>query len=299
MTIRINIAASLQDELTRVSYGGVNVALISETERRSFNLNDTQLKRAAGKMVGREPNDAYLREPTPWKLYDKYRWMQTQRCLFIRDYQILESESKPVIVAKQEFDNSSSVPAVFDVSIQQSVENTVSSSWETGGTLSVGQSIYYQVGFLGTEAGGETTISYEQSWGIGGEKSTTITVGTNAGVEVELQPGQGVYVELIATRGTKKIKFNYIGTLEGVAALNYNPQFNGRHFYGANVPQLMAKSNIRNVINSSEIIEIGFFVESKIVVKDKKTHKVIKEFDCDFIDDWLVGGGSEIDDWTV
>lgn len=280
MSIRISISAALQEGMTRVSYGGTDIALISAAERQTFNLNDAQLKRAAGQIVGKEPNDAYLREPTTWGLYNKYRWMETQRCLFVQSVRLLESSAKPVIIATKEFINNSSVPATFNASIEQSVENTVSSSWETGGALSVGQKIHYQIGFLGTEGGGESSISYEQSWGIGGEKSRTVTVGTSAGVEVELQPGQSVIAELVATRGTKKLRFDYIGTLQGVAALNYNPPYKNKHFYGVNVPQLMARNNISNAVRSSEIIEVGFFAESKIVLKDKRTGEVLREFDA-------------------
>lgn len=68
MSIRISISVALQEGMTRVWYGGTDVALTSEAERRSLKLNDFQSKRAAGRMVGKEPNDAYLREPTQWNI---------------------------------------------------------------------------------------------------------------------------------------------------------------------------------------------------------------------------------------
>nr|QWC93366.1 insecticidal protein IPD102Fo [uncultured bacterium] len=190
MSISIKVYASIYEGQSRISYGGRDVSLISQQERNTFKLNDNQLKNAAKRVFGRRPNDAFLRSPTPWNLYENNRWMQTQRSLFIQGVRLIERSSSPVIVANQEFVNSSSVPAKFNAAIEQNVSNTVSSQWSTGGTLSIGQTIKVEVGFLGTGVGSETSLSYEQSWGISGERSQSITVGTSSGVEVELQPGQ-------------------------------------------------------------------------------------------------------------
>ncbi|MFJ3264882.1 hypothetical protein ACIP8G_00190 [Serratia liquefaciens] len=278
MSINIKIRASVYEGQSQVSWGGDDIALISPQERNTFKLNDSQLKYAAQNELGRRPEDAFLRSPTPWNLYEDYRWMQTQRRLFIQNVRLLERSTHPVIVASQEFVNSSSVTAKFNAGIEQSVANTVSSQWSTGGTLSIGQTIKVEVGFLGTGGSSETSLSYEQSWGIGGEQSQTITVGSSSGVEVELEPGQAVVAELMATRGVMRLEFNYIASLNGVAALNYNPPHRGRHFYGINVPYLMQRNNISNAIRTLEIIEVGYFTESRIIIKDKKTGYTIKEF---------------------
>lgn len=277
MSIYINISAS--KDTSTVSWGGVNVAVISTQEMDTFKLNKRQLEDAVKNGGWLRPNDAYLRKPTPWGLYDKYTWPETQRGLYIQGSKVLERSSKPVIVATKEFKNESSVPVTFNAGIEQSVENTVSSQWSTGGSLSVGQTISYNVGFLGSGGGGETSMNYEQSWGIGGERSKTTTVGSSAGVEVELQPGQAVIVELIATRGILKIEFEYIASLKGIAALNYNPPYKGAHFHGVSVPLLMKANDISNAIKSREVVEIDFFSESKITVKDKYNDKLIKEVD--------------------
>lgn len=283
MSISIKVHASIYEGQSRISYGGRDVSLISQQERNTFKLNDNQLKNAAQRVLGRRPNDAFLRSPTPWNLYENNRWMQTQRSLFIQGVRLIERSSSPVIVANQEFVNSSSVPARFNAAIEQNVSNTVSSQWSTGGTLSIGQTINVEVGFLGTGGSSETSLSYEQSWGISGERSQSITVGTSSGVEVELQPGQAVVAELIATRGLMRLQFDYIASLEGVAAFNYNPVHNGRHFYGANVPVLMNRNGISNSIRSSEIMDVGFFTESRIVIRDKDDGTILKEFnDYDF-----------------
>lgn len=68
MSICIRISANLQEGMTRVGCGGTDVVLISKAEIRSVKLNGFQLKRTVGRMVGKEPNGAYLREYTPWNI---------------------------------------------------------------------------------------------------------------------------------------------------------------------------------------------------------------------------------------
>lgn len=52
MSIKFKVDTSIHEGMTRVWYGGTDVALTSEAERRSFKLNVFQSKRAPGRMVG-------------------------------------------------------------------------------------------------------------------------------------------------------------------------------------------------------------------------------------------------------
>ncbi len=139
------------------------------------------------------PNDAFLREPTGWGgLYNIYGWREVTRTLRPVRARIIEHTSNPVIVKTQDFINDSSVTSTFNTSISQSVENTVSSGWSTGGALQVGASIEVGVSFSGLGGSASSSISYEQSWGINKEETRSIVLGTQSGVETTLEPGQGV-----------------------------------------------------------------------------------------------------------
>ncbi len=128
-----------------------------------------------------------------------------------------------MILKTQKFDNSSSVEATFNVSISDSVSQTATSTWSTGGTFTIGQSISYEIGFLGSSVGGETSLSYSQSWGIGGSQSKTVTVGSNSGIQVTLKPRQKVIAELTASRGVMTVRVRYNARLSGTTACYYLP----------------------------------------------------------------------------
>ena len=143
-----------------------------------------------GDYFGKKPADAYLHSPTPWgDLYETYCWQQVQTLLVVPKAKILGITSEPVIVKTQKFENNSSKKGTFNVAISETVQDTTTSSWSTGGTLTVGQKFEYKVKFLGTGGGGETSLSYSQSRGIDGSESKSTTVGSSSAVSVELATG--------------------------------------------------------------------------------------------------------------
>lgn len=278
MGISISIIAGNDESASSVNASGTVQHVITDEERTTFKLGDKQLKDAVKAYFGKSPNDAYLHSPTPWgDLYKKYSWPQVQMVLVVQSAEILGITSEPVIVKTQEFTNESSKKGTFNVAINESVNNTTSSNWSTGGTLSVGQKITYQIGFLGTGGGGETSLSYSQSWGVGGQESKSITVGSTSGVSVELDPGESIVAELMASRGVMKVRVRYNAYLIGNTAINYNPTYKDHHFWSLGIGGVMSSGEVKNSVQSTEDIEIGYYSNSKIVIKDKTTGKLVSQ----------------------
>ncbi|PWC19615.1 hypothetical protein [Brenneria corticis] len=71
MSIKVNIIASPESNQTVATAVGDDIAVISNEERSTFQLNDQQLKNAVEVYFGKKPNDAYLCSPTPWNDYIK------------------------------------------------------------------------------------------------------------------------------------------------------------------------------------------------------------------------------------
>lgn len=272
MGISISIIAGQDKSASSVNASGSIQHIITNEERTTFRLGDKQLKDAVKAYFGKAPNDAYLHSPTPWDdLYKRYNWPQVQMVLVVQSAEILGITSQPVIVKTQEFENTSSRSGTFNVSISESVNNTTSSNWSTGGTLTIGEKISYGLEFLGSGVKGETSLSYSQSWGIGGQESKSVTVGSSAGVTVQLEPGEAVVAELSASRGVMKVRITYNAYLIGSTAVNYNPTYRNHHFWSLGIAGVMQKAGIPNSVRSTEDIEIGYYSNSKIELKDKKT----------------------------
>ncbi|NCS36269.1 MAG: follicular epithelium yolk protein subunit [Microcystis aeruginosa G11-01] len=269
MAISVSINAGQDANSSSVTATGSIQHIINDTERTAFNIQDAALKSAVATYFGQAPNDAYVCSPTPWgDLYQTYGWPQIQTLFSVVSASILGVTSEPTIVASQIFQNSSSVPAEFNCGITQEVSVTTESNWSNSSTVEVGQTISYDISFLGAGAGGETSLSYSETWEQGGSESESVTLGSSSGVTVTLQPGQSVVSELTASKGKLTVQIVYQQTLSGVTAINYGNTYKGHHFWALNINAVMSAAGYPTTITTTETIEIDFYANSKIVLKD-------------------------------
>jgi hypothetical protein len=269
--ITVSIVAGADEAHTSVNATGSVQHIITDKERTTFGVQDSALKNAVGKYFGKNPNDAFLHSPTPWNdLYKTYGWPEVQAILVVQNAKLTGITSEPVVVATKTFTNQSSKKATFDASISDQVSNTTDSNWSTTNTIEVAQKITYNVGFLGTGGGGETSMSYSRQWGEGGSQSKSITVGSSSGVSVELDPGESIEAQLTASRGVMKVRITYKAYLTGSTAINYNPTFKDHHFWALDIGGVMAAAGINNSVLFTEDIEVGYFSNAKIALVDPK-----------------------------
>ena len=275
----VSIVAGKDKDSSSVKVEGSVQHIITDAERGTFRLNDAQLKDAVQKSFGKRPNDAYLHSSTPWgDLYRRYNWQQTSTVVTAVSGEILDVTSKPVALATKTLENHSSHEATFTANLSETVADTVTSTWNVQRTLSVNQKIKYEIGFLGTGGGGETDISFSQSWGEGGSESKTVTVGSSAGVSVTLKPHQSVEATLTASRGVMKVRLRYGTRLTGYTAINYNPTYKGHHFWALWLPSVMAAAQIPNSVETTEDIELDYYSNGKVEIKDKASNETIDSY---------------------
>lgn len=269
MGIEISVKAGSDAATSSVNASGSVQHIITDKERTTFGIQDGGLKDAVDKYFGKRPNDAYLHSPTPWDdLYKTYGWPEVQTVLVVQSATIRGITSEPVIVATKTFTNSSSKKATFDASISDQVTNTVESNWSETDTIEVGQKFIYNVSFLGAGGGGETSMSYSHSWGQGGSESKSITVGSSSGVQVELEPGESVEAVLTASRGVMKVRVVYRAYLTGDTAINYNPRYKDHHFWALGIGGVMGAASLPTTREYTEDMEIGYYSNSKIELRD-------------------------------
>lgn len=254
MGIDISLKAGENTNSSSINASGKIIEPINDTNKKAFGIDNKALINLVNK---------YNKFTQPFMLFD-YKDVVTT--LEVTGAEILGITSQPIIVKTQEFVNNSDVTGTFNVAITDSVSDTASNNWSTGGTLTFTQKISYGMGFIGK---GETSISYSQSWGIGGSHSVQYTIGSNSGVTVTLDPGQSILAELSASRGVLKAKVYYNAYIDGTLHVIYGmptfPPFN----LNPNIPikNLMSFGGLNNSVPSSEIIEVGYYSNSKIELK--------------------------------
>ena len=68
-----------------------------------------------------------------------------------------------------------------------------------------------------------------------------------------------------------KVRVRYNAYLIGSTAINYNPTYKDHHFWSLGIGGVMSAGGVSNSVQSTEDIEIGYYSNSKIELKDKKT----------------------------
>jgi hypothetical protein len=267
LTISVNAGPDAQSSTVTVS--GTDLHIITDGERAAFNIEDASLKSAVAAYFGEAPDDAFLCSPTPWgDLYQTYGWQQVQTTLAVQSATILGVSGNPAILSSQIFKNDSSIPADFNTGITQEVAVGTESNWTNSSALEVGQTISYEIGFLGSGAGGETSMSFTETWEEGGSESETVTLGTSSGVVVTLQPGQAVEAELEASKGVLQVQIVYQLTLAGVTAINYGDTYKDHHFWGLDINAVMQAGGLPTSIVTTETLSVDFYANSQIILKD-------------------------------
>ncbi|XP_055316129.1 spherulin-2A-like [Sitodiplosis mosellana] len=241
--------------------------IITDEERKLFGLEDRQIKSMIETVHGKRPNDAFVREPTPWNgLYKTYHWPEVQRITTVRSAEFIEFNHVPVIVSEGTLINDSTKPGTFSTNLATNVTNSTSTTWTQTHGISVGQKISYSVKFGNfVKCGGETSFQYSHSWGEGGSQTKTTSSGVGANISVQLEPGEKVRAQIIASRANAKIKVEYESYLIGDIAVNYCPTHKGHHFWAFDVNRVLKENNRQNLVVSTETIVVEMF--SKMEVK--------------------------------
>ncbi|XP_047508726.1 spherulin-2A-like [Pieris napi] len=270
--IEIELSGTFEKDL-HLSFTGEEIDVISDRERDTFKLNDRNVKTGVEAYFGGWPDDAYLRSPTPWgDLFKSYGWPEVRRTLVPKRGRILSMTSQPQIVMQQIFENNSSKPATFNVGISQSLQNTMSSSWSKSEDLTINSDIGFDFDIDFANIAGKTSMVFSSSYGSSSQKAQTVTVGSSSHVDVLLQPGQSVMAELHATRGSLKVEMEYEASVSGDVAVNYNTPYKGHHFWGLSVEAVMNKAGLSDHLTSKQVIDVGFFTSSNVVVYDRKSN---------------------------
>jgi hypothetical protein len=65
-----------------------------------------------------------------------------------------------------------------------------------------------------------------------------------------------------------KVRIVYKAYLTGSTAVNYNPTYKDHHFWGLNIGSVMSAANLPNIEEFTEDIEIGYYSNAQIELRD-------------------------------
>lgn len=248
-----------------IDFNGSDTEVISETEEKTFHLNEDRLKMSAENFFGNKPSDVFLHSPTPFgDLYQTYNWDEVKRTMKPKNGRILNITNEMRTIMSKNFMNTETKPITFNIGLKKHLENTVSSFWTKNGDLTMNKGINYAI-YLGNE-----TVTYTSLWGLNTEKSVTTVIGSDD-MQISLLPGQSVTTELRVMQLNLAIEMEYMTSLSGSVATNYMQGYKGHHYWALDVDELMAANGMKNEVMSTETIEMIFYTNPQMVVLDTKT----------------------------
>ncbi|KAI8433666.1 hypothetical protein MSG28_015664 [Choristoneura fumiferana] len=268
--ISVSGGAGLAD--AKVSLSGSSVSLISPSERAEFQLTEWQLLSAVEKLSGGRPAEAYVGEPTTWRLYPTYNWHQVQRVLRPVKAKIVQLKSSPVTVTTKFFDNRSFAgKATFQGSVSLQKKNTFTSTWSSATALSLGQEITFSFNIGVASFESSTSFEYATSWGKDSSQAQTTTLGSESGIELELEGGRAAVALLSATRGELVLEVEYEALVVGQVAANYPGRYRDHYFWAYDVRALLAAAGQPHVRRSKQTVRVGFYSDDTVAYYDHET----------------------------
>ncbi|CAB3232681.1 unnamed protein product [Arctia plantaginis] len=281
--VKIKIKGTKNITDASVQFSGKEKAIISEEERQAFQLDDESLKRASKIFSGKRCTDVFLKRPTPWvDVYRKFGWKEIKRTLKPVQARIIGINVKPVAIATAEYKNNQAAYTVkHKAAVKQTVEETVTHTWNISKELTIGKDFSYTIDFGKGNTGGKISLSHTSKWGNDTTKERKITIGTKSSVEVP--PGDVVLATLVATQVTMEIEVEYEVTVAGHVFCNYQNGYRGHQWWAYPLWLLQKDGSLPTLVKSSERISIGFYTNMRIEFSDLETGAVVKTVDAQII----------------
>lgn len=269
MPIKIDINAGHDAGSSSVSFEGDEIELISDEDRKAFNLSDSKMLDAIGVLQGQRPGKLYMRDHPH---FAQYGWSETQRVLNVKSTKVLSLEVKPVALISNSYENMrGDKPTTHTATLAYSAALSKASTWKVGTKISVAQKISYKIGVPSNEVGGETSFGLESSFGVGGTETRTSTITTTNAVNLVLDPGQAATAVLSASQGTLRIQVEYDVYLQGRVHYSYDYPVDGHYHWSQDTDDLLTQMGVANHQTVTEILEIGFYSDAKVTVRDTET----------------------------
>ncbi|RJF53323.1 hypothetical protein D4100_22870 [Serratia inhibens] len=273
------ILSTLSNGQLDITVSGESYNLITDSEKKLFGIEESTLKELIKKdFYDAEknvvtPDNIFYKDDGDFNNFSTYEWTPT----YVRIAPAgvtweFEPDRSDMALATSTQVNNSSEASIFTCALSKQETLTAEMTWSTNDSISVGQSINYNLGVPGAEIGGETTFQYTHEWGTSTTEAIEKTIGLTQTVQTELQPHQAVDVTLSAIPNTLTITIPYTAELVGYI----NPCFpdpvgqinaESRHYFWRLDPTAYAKESM---IVGTLTIELNYYTQGRLVVTDHK-----------------------------
>ena len=122
--------------------------------------------------------------------------------------------------------------------------------------------------------GGSSALSFAGAYGENSGTSESVEVGSTAGVEAVLQPGQAVVFELGITSGRIEAQVTYRRQLTDGAFVHYGQKQGGHYFWNVPLAQLYDPHALRQ--HQREALRVDFYSHARTTQRDPFPEELVQ-----------------------
>ena len=203
--------------------------------------------------------------------FSHYGWQPATLTHQAQAARVIAVTAQPVILADQLAENpSSEADSTQKAEISRTVTNTVSreAHWDVSSTVT--QTVSYEIGgdAVGGKVGGSTSLSFTAAYGESSGSSESVAVGSAAGVEAVLKPGQAVVFELGITSGRIEAQVTYARRLTGGVFVHYGQKKGGHYFWYVPLAHLYDRNTLDQ--RQRETLRVDFYAHARTTQRDPR-----------------------------
>ena len=202
--------------------------------------------------------------------FARYGWQPATLIHQAQNAGIVAVTSEPVILADQLAENPSSEDSTQKAEISRTVTNTVSrkAHWDVSSTVE--QTVSYAIGgdAVGGKVGGRTSLSFTAGYGQSSGSNESVEVGSAAGIEAVLKPGQAVVFELGITSSRIEAQVTYVRRLTGGVFVHYGQKKGGHYFWYMPLVQLYDRETLDRL--QRETLRVDFYAHARTTQRDPR-----------------------------
>lgn len=286
------VRASISSEIT-VSTNDTNIFgtekhNITDDERNGFQVLDEQLKKYINISEGKAPDYVYVRSPTPphGDMYAK-KWRDPKFVDAIRvivepkNMKILNNYTESAMLRREFFENNSTNPVECTGLLNTHTEHKATHSWIQNHSIRFGFELDWKMHYFDVEGVEHISMEYKVQFGESHTESRMIKSSAPNTVKVSLSPGTSAVATIEAKKTTVNVEIDYQIRLDGWVTSYFNEEIRDSYRWAHKIISLLRNASIPTHWESKELIEIVFYSDIRVVIRDDITKSGIQELVVD------------------
>lgn len=269
----LSVDVELGDKPT-INVSGKEIAVMRQDQLNLLGGKGRLMELVKEHFQGHKPDDVHISdETTSGKLagtFGKYNWDPVQVIVSAQGGKILEVKTElEGVVTQPVYNIDPDTPSRGLHELWRDRTNSVDKEhhWDVNSTLSQSFSAEISGGFdLGLKVGGKVsgTTGFEFSAGYGESKrhGEAVTIGSKAGIEVELKPMDATVLVLTLNVGKVVARAEYLTEITGGVFTHFGKRVNGHYLWYVPLHDLYNRDQLR--ARSHDILKIDNYINSPV-----------------------------------